>query len=60
MIELLEIELYLSLEKDELFEKGFWLKFFVFNVEVVKVFDNMVCCLVFLYREVVVGVVYWI
>ena len=59
MTEPLETELYLSSEKDELFEKGPWPKPFAFNAEVVKVFDNMVCRSVPLYREVVAGAVHW-
>ncbi|NES74556.1 MULTISPECIES: carboxy-S-adenosyl-L-methionine synthase CmoA [Okeania] len=59
MTESLETELYLSSEKDELFEKSPWPKPFTFNAEVVKVFDNMVSRSVPLYREVVAGAVHW-
>ncbi|MGB3508308.1 MAG: carboxy-S-adenosyl-L-methionine synthase CmoA [Microcoleaceae cyanobacterium] len=59
MTEPLETELYLSSEKDELFEKGPWPKPFTFNAEVVKVFDNMVSRSVPLYREVVAATVHW-
>ncbi|OZH55819.1 tRNA methyltransferase [Hydrocoleum sp. CS-953] len=59
MTEPLETELYLSSEKDELFEKGPWPKPFAFNAEVVKVFDNMVSRSVPLYREVIAGAVHW-
>ena len=59
MTEPLETELYLSSEKDELFEKGPWPKPFAFNAEVAKVFDNMVSRSVPLYREVVAGTVHW-
>lgn len=55
----LETELYLSSEKDELFEQEPWPKPFVFNEEVVRVFDNMVSRSVPLYREVVAGAVHW-
>lgn len=59
MTDPLETELYLSSEKDELFEKGPWPKPFAFNAEVVKVFDNMVSRSVPLYREVVAATVHW-
>lgn len=52
-------ELYLSSEKDELFEKGQWPKPFVFNAEVVRVFDDMVSRSVPLYREVVACAAHW-
>ncbi len=52
-------QLYLSSEKDELFEKGPWPKPFVFNEEVVRVFDNMVSRSVPLYHEVVACAAHW-
>jgi len=52
-------ELYLSPEKDELFEKGPWPKPFVFNEDVVNVFDNMISRSVPLYREVLACAAHW-
>lgn len=54
-----ETQLYLSPDKDELFEKGMWPKPFVFNEEVVKVFDNMIFRSVPLYREVLTCAAHW-
>ncbi len=54
-----ETELYLSSERDELFNQEPWPKPFTFNQEVVQVFDNMVSRSVPLYREVVAGAVHW-
>ncbi|MEL7034391.1 MAG: carboxy-S-adenosyl-L-methionine synthase CmoA [Cyanobacteria bacterium J06592_8] len=59
MSDLFDTELYLSSEKDELFEKGVWPKPFIFNEEVVRVFDNMVSRSVPLYREVVACATQW-
>lgn len=53
------LELYLSPEKDELFEKGTWPKPFVFNEDVVNVFDNMISRSVPLYREVLTCAAHW-
>ncbi|MGC9525483.1 MAG: methyltransferase domain-containing protein [Limnospira sp.] len=52
-------ELYLSSEKDELFERGPWPKPFAFNEDVVRVFDDMVSRSVPLYKEVVACAVHW-
>ncbi|HEY9298129.1 MAG TPA: carboxy-S-adenosyl-L-methionine synthase CmoA [Phormidium sp.] len=52
-------ELYLSPEKDELFEKGPWPKPFVFNEDVVNVFDNMISRSVPLYQEVLACAAHW-
>lgn len=52
-------KLYLSPEKDELFEKGPWPKPFVFNEDVVQVFDNMISRSVPLYREVLACAAHW-
>ncbi|MCG5059320.1 MAG: carboxy-S-adenosyl-L-methionine synthase CmoA [Limnoraphis sp. WC205] len=59
MSDLFNTELYFSSEKDELFEKGTWPKPFVFNEEVVRVFDDMVSRSVPLYREVVACAAHW-
>ena len=55
----LEHALYLSPEKDELFEKGPWPKPFVFNDDVVRVFDDMVSRSIPLYREVLACAAHW-
>ncbi|MFB2891330.1 carboxy-S-adenosyl-L-methionine synthase CmoA [Aerosakkonemataceae cyanobacterium BLCC-F50] len=52
-------ELYLSPEKDELFQKEPWPKPFVFNEDVVNVFDNMISRSVPLYREVLACAAHW-
>jgi len=52
-------KLYLSPEKDELFEKGMWPKPFVFNQDVVNVFDNMISRSVPLYQEVLTCAAHW-
>jgi tRNA (cmo5U34)-methyltransferase len=52
-------ELYLSSDKDQLFNTGPWPKPFVFNEEVVRVFDDMVSRSVPLYREVVACAAHW-
>lgn len=57
--ELYPTELYLTPEKDELFEKGPWPKPFVFNEDVVNVFDNMISRSVPLYREVLACAAHW-
>lgn len=57
--ELYQTELYLSPEKDELFEKGPWPKPFVFNEDVVNIFDNMVSRSIPLYREVLACAAHW-
>lgn len=57
--ELYHTELYLSPEKDELFEKGPWPKPFVFNEDVVRVFDDMISRSVPLYREVLACAAHW-
>ncbi|HBB31519.1 MAG TPA: carboxy-S-adenosyl-L-methionine synthase CmoA [Cyanobacteria bacterium UBA8803] len=57
--ELDRTELYLSPEKDELFEKEPWPKPFVFNEDVVNVFDDMVSRSVPLYREVLTCAAHW-
>ena len=54
-----EHTLYLSPEKDELFEKGPWPKPFVFNEDVVRVFDDMVSRSIPLYREVLACAAHW-
>jgi len=59
MKESIETELYLSSDKDELFHEGPWPKSFVFNDDVVKVFDDMVSRSVPLYREVIAAAVHW-
>ncbi|MBD2099734.1 carboxy-S-adenosyl-L-methionine synthase CmoA [Leptolyngbya sp. FACHB-261] len=59
MLDPFDTELYLSSETDELFEKGPWPKPFVFNEEVVRVFDDMVSRSVPLYRQVVACAVQW-
>jgi tRNA (cmo5U34)-methyltransferase len=59
MTDSLETELYLSSEPDQLFEQEPWPKPFVFNEEVVRVFDNMVSRSVPLYREVIAAAVHW-
>ncbi len=59
MTDPLETELYLSAETDQLFQQEPWPKPFVFNEEVVQVFDNMVSRSVPLYREVITGAVHW-
>jgi tRNA (cmo5U34)-methyltransferase len=51
--------LYLDPEKDELFENGPWPKPFVFNEDVVRVFDDMVSRSIPLYREVLVCAAHW-
>lgn len=51
--------LYLSPEKDELFNQGTWTKPFVFNEDVAKVFDNMISRSVPLYREVIACAAHW-
>ncbi|MCB0193082.1 MAG: carboxy-S-adenosyl-L-methionine synthase CmoA [Anaerolineae bacterium] len=51
--------LYLSSEKDDLFERGPWPKPFTFNDEVVRVFDDMVSRSVPLYYEVVAAAAHW-
>ena len=57
--EIYHTELYLSPEKDELFEKGPWPKPFVFNEDVVRVFDDMVSRSIPLYREVLACAAHW-
>lgn len=57
--ELEHTKLYLSPEKDELFEKGVWPKPFVFNQDVVNVFDNMISRSVPLYQEVLTCAAHW-
>ncbi|MGL5082976.1 MAG: carboxy-S-adenosyl-L-methionine synthase CmoA [Microcoleaceae cyanobacterium] len=52
-------QLYLSSEQDRLFSKDPWPKSFVFNDEVVQVFDDMVSRSVPLYREVIACAVQW-
>ncbi|MCB9644840.1 MAG: carboxy-S-adenosyl-L-methionine synthase CmoA [Myxococcales bacterium] len=52
-------QLYLSSEKDELFERGPWPKPFAFNEEVVRVFDDMVSRSVPMYHEVVACAAHW-
>lgn len=59
MTDPLETELYLSSETDQLFNQEPWPKPFVFNEEVVRVFDNMVSRSVPLYREVIAAAVQW-
>ncbi len=51
--------LYLSPERDDLFTQGSWLKPFVFNDEVARVFDDMVSRSVPLYREVLTCAALW-
>lgn len=51
--------LYLSPEKDQLFARGPWPKPFVFNQEVVRVFDDMVCRSIPLYQEVLACAAHW-
>lgn len=57
--ELYHTELYLSPEKDEIFETGPWPKPFVFNEDVVRVFDDMVSRSIPLYREVLACAAHW-
>ncbi|MFB2837477.1 carboxy-S-adenosyl-L-methionine synthase CmoA [Floridanema evergladense] len=57
--EIYPTELYLSPEKDELFQKEPWPKPFVFNEDVVNVFDNMISRSVPLYREVLACAAHW-
>ncbi|MDX2216659.1 MAG: carboxy-S-adenosyl-L-methionine synthase CmoA [Oculatellaceae cyanobacterium bins.114] len=57
--ELYRTALYLNPDKDDLFDTGPWPKPFVFNEEVVRVFDNMVSRSVPLYREVLACAVHW-
>jgi len=57
--ELDHTKLYLSPEKDELFEKGVWPKPFAFNQDVVNVFDNMISRSVPLYQEVLTCAAHW-
>jgi len=57
--EIYPTKLYLSPEKDELFEKGVWPKPFAFNQDVVNVFDNMISRSVPLYREVLTCAAHW-
>lgn len=57
--ELYHTELYLSPEKDEIFEKGPWPKPFVFNEDVVRIFDDMVSRSIPLYREVLACAAHW-
>lgn len=52
-------DLYLNPDPDTLFETGPWPKPFVFNADVVRVFDNMVSRSVPLYREVLACAAYW-
>jgi len=59
MTDFWETELYLSSDKDELFERGPWPKPFAFNEDVVRVFDDMVSRSVPLYKEVVACAVQW-
>ncbi|MGB3536361.1 MAG: carboxy-S-adenosyl-L-methionine synthase CmoA [Microcoleaceae cyanobacterium] len=59
MTDFLESELYLSSEQDKLFDQEPWPKPFVFNEEVVQVFDNMVSRSVPLYPEVIAATVHW-
>lgn len=58
-IELYHTSLYLNPDKDDLFDRGPWPKPFVFNEEVVRVFDNMVSRSVPLYHEVLACAVHW-
>jgi len=51
--------LYLSPERDDLFAQGSWLKPFVFNDDVARVFDDMVSRSVPLYREVLTCAALW-
>jgi tRNA (cmo5U34)-methyltransferase len=51
--------LYLSSAKDDLFDSGIWPKPFVFNEDVVRVFDDMVSRSVPLYREVLACSAHW-
>jgi tRNA (cmo5U34)-methyltransferase len=57
--EIYPTELYLSPEKDDLFQKEPWPKPFVFNEDVVNVFDNMISRSVPLYREVLACAAHW-
>jgi tRNA (cmo5U34)-methyltransferase len=57
--ELFQTKLYLSPEKDELFETGPWPKPFVFNEDVVRVFDDMISRSVPLYQEVLACAAHW-
>jgi tRNA (cmo5U34)-methyltransferase len=57
--ELYHTKLYLSPEKDELFEKGVWPKPFAFNQDVVNVFDNMISRSVPLYQEALTCAAHW-
>ncbi|MGF1492749.1 MAG: carboxy-S-adenosyl-L-methionine synthase CmoA [Microcoleaceae cyanobacterium] len=59
MIDPFETQLYLSPEPDQLFQQESWPKPFVFNHEVVEVFDDMVSRSVPLYREVIACSVQW-
>lgn len=52
-------QLYLHSDIDDLFDKGPWPKPFVFNEEVVRVFDDMVSRSVPLYREVMACAAHW-
>jgi len=51
--------LYLSSDTDALFDRGPWPKPFVFNEDVVRVFDDMVSRSVPLYQEVVACAAHW-
>ncbi len=55
----LTTQLYLSSEKDDLFDRGPWPKPFCFNEAVVRVFDDMVSRSVPLYHEVVAAAAHW-
>lgn len=59
MTNLWDTELYLSSDKDQLFEDKLWPKPFAFNEDVVRVFDDMVSRSVPLYKEVVACAVQW-
>lgn len=52
-------ELYLNPETDQLFATEPWPKSFVFNQDVVRVFDDMVCRSIPLYREVLTCAAQW-
>ncbi|MEM7536545.1 MAG: carboxy-S-adenosyl-L-methionine synthase CmoA [Chloroflexota bacterium] len=53
------MQLYLQSAKDDLYAKGPWPKPFVFNEEVVQVFDDMVSRSVPLYKEVMACAAQW-
>lgn len=57
--ELFHAKLYLDPEKDELFETGPWPKPFVFNEDVVRVFDDTISRSVPLYQEVLTCAAHW-